>query len=109
MGYFILNGRVRKWVEGDEPDDSIDLQCKRIFEAVKIELNELISDGYQAEFTKYNLAWILTLSKANEKIISFVLQFVGDKLIVYIYTMESKLFVYKHGFMKNVLEAIINS
>ena len=106
MGYFVLNGRVRKWVEGEEPDASIDNQCRRIYETVKKELNILISEGYEAEFIKYNLAWILTLSRENGKIISFVFQFMNERLIVYIYTMEKKLFIYKEGFIKNSIEII---
>ena len=106
MGYFVLNGRVRKWVEGDEPDASIDNQCQRIYDAIKKELNILISEGYEAEFIKYNLAWILTLSRENEKIISFVFQFMNEQLIVYIYTMETKLFIYKDGFIKNSIEIV---
>lgn len=106
MGYFVLNGRVRKWVEGEEPNSAVDKQCKRIYENIKVELNDLIADGYEAEFIKYKAARILTLSRENDKVISFVFQFIDDKLTVYIYTMEARIFVYHNGFLRKALQII---
>lgn len=106
MGHYILDGRVKKWVEDDDYTKSIDSQCMKIYNAVKPELNELCAEGYIVEFIKYNHAWIITLSLNNQKIISFVFQYVNDKLIVYIYTMENRIFLYKKGFMKNAISII---
>ena len=105
MGYYVLNGREKIWVEDES--DNVAQDCKRIYQRIKNELDSIIGQGYQAEFTKKKASWMLTLSRGNKKVISFGFQFLGDTLAVYICNMESRVFAYKDGFLRKSLQILI--